>query len=429
MINFRSMLVSMAATFAASLPCQEPEPVEKPKLEQKTKAAEAGKDAKVLIEQLGSDSYRSRLDAERGLRQLGEAARGDLEAAAASAEDAEVQWRARRLLRQIGKPGGEGGLVQRDRQATAPEVADDVETDKPARRRAVKSWGNDLGTDPDAMRRQFESLFEQFERNHGLDIPRARFFDDTFFQDLQQQLGKGAARSQGMSMQIGPDGAVKVEVQEKGDDGKLQTKTYEAPDLETFHKNHPGVLQQNRAGLGLLPGNTLRGFAPLRGFLLDGTGRQWQPQNLPPVGEDSPFVGIDPVTPEAAVPPPAGKRLGISIRDAIAPEVRAYLELEDGVGLQVETVSEGSLAEALGLNRGDIVTKVAGKPVGSPQDVQAALGPIEQGAEVEVHFVRKGAERSAKAKKTEANEPAAEPASPESKPSKLEKRKGGSTIR
>jgi hypothetical protein len=50
-----------------------------------------------------------------------------------------------------------------------------------------------------------------------------------------------------MSMQMGPDG-VKVEVKTKNDKGEEETKTYEAPDMETFRAKYPGVL--DGAGMG-----------------------------------------------------------------------------------------------------------------------------------------------------------------------------------
>ena len=58
----------------------------------------------------------------------------------------------------------------------------------------------------------------------------------------------------------------------------------------------------------------------------------------------------------------------------------------------IETVQPDTLAEALGLQRGDIVTKIAGHSIGSAQDVQKVLSAIDAGATVEVTFLRKGAE-------------------------------------
>jgi hypothetical protein len=424
-MDLRSLkMLALAAAVAAGLSAQDPQPAP-PAPDQPATAQK--QDPGAWIKDLGSDSYRTRLDAERALLKLGEAVRPALEKAAGNADDAEVQWRARRLLRQLGRAGGD----QLERRGAGPREGAEPEVDSTPRaggqepggsgRPLVPWFRRGQPMQPEAVREEFDRLFEQFERDFGLDIPRARFFQDDFFKDLQDQLGKGTTRGQGMSMQIGPDGSVKVQVQEKGPDGKVETKTYEAPDLETFQKNHPDVLQQNGLGMGLLRGNMLRGLSPLRGFQLDGPRGGWQ--ILTPDTAD-PFTGFEQATP-APPPPPAGKRLGISIRDGIPDEVRKYLELDEGVGLQVEAVSPNTLAEALGLQPGDIVTHVGGKPVGSPQDVQQALGPIGKGEEVVVELVRKGIALTKTAAKTEATEPAA-PAEP---PTRLEKRRGSSEIR
>lgn len=395
MIDLRSLLLAGAA-LAAGLSAQDPKPQE-PASPPPAKAEAAKPDVDALVRDLGSERFRARLEAERALRELGEAAVPALQKAAEASDDAEVQWRARRVLRQIEAGKGGAGLAPRAR-------ADEPAPQTGAAPKDPEPQGQQPGQRPwqrrDPARDQFESLFERLEREFGVDVPRARFFDDRFFQDLQEQMKAGAGRSQGMSMQIGPDGAVRVEVEERGADGKSEKKVYEAPDMESFQKQHPGVLQRNGVGFGL-PGGGMGWF---RGF-----GGPIPPvEPAPPItdrprGLRAPDVAIEPNEPVA---PPVGKRLGVTVRDEVPPDVRAYLELEDGVGLMVEGVQDGSLAQALGLQRGDIVTRVAGKAIGSPQDVQDALGPIGQGAEVEVAFVRKGVARTAKAPKAEAAEPA-----------------------
>ena len=92
MIPFRSMLFVAAAGMATALPAQEEKPPAKPPA---AAAPAPKKSVEQLIEALGSDSYRERLDAERALREAGEAAVPQLKKAAEAADDAEVQWRAR----------------------------------------------------------------------------------------------------------------------------------------------------------------------------------------------------------------------------------------------------------------------------------------------------------------------------------------------
>ena len=364
-------------------------------------AEEAAAGAAKWIRQLGSDSYRDRLEAENQLRKLGEQARGALEAAAAGSADSEVQWRAKRLLRQFGdaaeaRTGGapRGGLVERtpDRSGDArgPDV---VEQGRVAPRRA------------DDMRAEFDRIFKRFE-DMGLDVPRRSFFDQPFFRDLESQLGRGADRassSQSMNVQVGP-GGVRVEVVEQGEDGEPETKVYEAPDMETFQKNHPGVLKGNGLRLGLggvgLDGLGLgdvdlgeMGFGGLDKQLQQLRGRigrlergfDWQlaePRWIPlPQPGDAEVVPASPA-------PPQGRRLGVTVKP-VPDAVRAYLALGEG-GLMVDGVQDDGLADACGLQPDDIVTKIGGRAIASPADVAAALGGIQKGAEVRVEFVRRG---------------------------------------
>ncbi len=368
--------------------------------------AEATKSVEQWVADLGSESYKTRLDAEKVLRGLGQASLPELRKAAAATTDNEVQWRARRLVRQI-EGGATGALQQRAR----PE-ADGGGVDAP---RPPRLFGRAVPQGvPDDVRNQFEDLFRQMERDFGLDIPRGRFFQDDFFRDLQDQLKTGAGQSQGMSMQIGPDGAVKVEVQQKNAQGEVENKVYEAPDLQTFHKQYPGVLQQNglggglqfwidrQGGAGAQPWQIQRNPGQLGGRVLQG--RPLQPRAGQPQGG----VGLEPEDQQPdfqdlaqPVPPPDGKRLGVFIRPEISPEVREYLGLEDGRGLLVESVQDGSLAVALGLQHGDIVVKIGERAIGSTDDVQQALAAIEVGKPVEVVFLRKGVEKLASAPKPE----------------------------
>ena len=423
MINVRSLLFA-AAGMAAALPARAQEPTA-PTKPPAVAAPAPKKSVDELIKALGSDSYRARLDAERSLREIGEAAVPQLKKAAESGDDAEVQWRSRRVLRQIER-GSTGDLESRKRAEGGTDVQDPQQQPQQQPQDGQKPLTRRRAGARDPMRDQFESLFERFERDFGIDIPRARFFDDEFFRDLQDQMKSGTSRSQGMSIQIGPDG-VRVEVQEKGEDGKSDSKVYEAPDMESFQQKYPGVLQKNGLGMGLFPGATLRGFAPGLQFHDGGQSQPhvWTIPSQPGQGRRQ----LPPANDEAAEPPspPVGKRLGVSIQE-IPAGVRQYLGLDEGTGLMVDSVSDGSLAQVLGLQKGDIVTHIGEHTIGSPQDVQAALAPIKKGASVEVRFVRKGETKTAKADKTE--DTAAEPAEkPKSEPLQRRKAKGDETIR
>ena len=69
---------------------------------------------------------------------------------------------------------------------------------------------------------------------------------------------------------------------------------------------------------------------------------------------------------------------------------RDHLGLEEGLGLWVVEVQEGTLAEDLGVLEGDIVLEIGGVEIRGVEDVQKALGAIEAGEPVEVLVNRRG---------------------------------------
>ena len=402
---FRTTFCLVAATAAAQSPAPgEPTPAPERVAE---RAAEA--DVSKWIQQLGSDSYRARLEAENRLKQLGEQAREALEAAAAEPADSEVQWRAKRLLRQIGpeRPGDRAparALVERSgRQGRADGDRAEPEIVERRRGRSRSDQGRRglgrLEREPGDIRAEFDRIFKRFEEM-GLDVPSRRFFDEPFFKDLESQMGPGAFDRSGhsMSVQMGPDG-VRVEVQEQGKDGKSETKVYEAPDMETFQKNHPGVLKGDGFSIGLkgLGGapDSLRSRIGELERAFDWDMAVPRALRLPRAGGPAPSAA-----------PPAGRRLGVTTKP-IPEALRDYLEL-GAAGLMVESVQDGSLAAQCGLQADDIVVAIGDEEIRSAADVARALGAIEKGAEVRVDYVRRGQRAQAKATKQRDAAPARE---------------------
>ena len=357
------------------------------------------------IQKLGSDDYRDRLDAENKLRQMGGRAVKELKAAAGDGGDGEIQWRAKRLLRQIeqaaSSKGGAAdpgqsksvtpgrGLVERRRSGQTPQV--DVDRD---RDRLQQVGGLE------ELRSEFDRLFRRMEGLHGVGVQRQRLFDDTFIQDLKSQF-EAIGSGQGTNVQITPDG-VRVEITETGKDGKSDTKVYKAPDMDAFHKQFPGVLEKGSLGLGLQP------FADigLNGLLdeiwvnVGGLQRGFdlnllKPQRVPfDQGVRRSQKGAMP----AASLPPTGRRLGVVIKP-IPDSLRDYLELDRGQGLMVDSVQADSLAASLGLRASDIVLGINDEQISSADDVRKVLGAIKKGGDVHVAYVRRGERREASAKK------------------------------
>lgn len=325
-----------------------------------------------LIERLGDDSYKVRRDAEQALRAQGSAATEALRKAAESHDDAEVKWRAKRLLRQA-----EGT----DTPGLAPRVPRDDRA----------PGGGRLGQGPDQdIGSRFDRLFEQLERDFGTQLPRAKFFGGDFFQDIEARMDEMRRNStmlqqsgQGFSMSVDGDG-VRVQVTEQGEGGKSDTKTYEAPDLETFRAKYPKVAEQYLDGGGV----RMFTFGPgARLNLRPGSGG-----GLSPRGLVAPLPGPGGV-PGVGASGDDRDRLGVYV-EAVPEAVRDFLGLPAGVGLRVQSVVEDSLAAQAGVEAGDILLEVAGRGVASPEDVRGALHALDGGSEFDVKVNRRGEARA-----------------------------------
>jgi hypothetical protein len=348
-----------------------------------------------LIEKLGDDSYRARRDSEASLAELGAEALEPLQDAAENHTDAEVRWRARRLVRQI-EQGRPEGLQRRGAfELQAPR-------DRPRMGLFFPGFGG--GRDLDEI---FERVFGELERDFGMDIQRQRFFEDDFFKDLEEQMAEVRRRredtlrggilgpgwnfdssSQGVSVTIGPDG-VRLEIDKKNEEGETEREVYEAPDMEAFRENYPEIAEQYMTGYG---GRSFL-LGP-EGFRVFGIRPNLRLQSSPLLrnrrGDTQPRV-LD-VVPEEAIeltPPPEGKRLGVLIQ-GLAPDDRDDLGLDEGVGLLVVEVQGDTLAEDLGVREGDIVLEIGGLEIRGVEDVQEALGAIKAGEPVPVVVNRQG---------------------------------------
>ena len=169
------------------------------------------------------------------------------------------------------------------------------------------------------------------------------------------------AHTTGKSMKVesGPDG-VRAEVRERGEDGKWTTKVYEAETMEELRREHPEVFGKTRGfEFRFGPGVFDRGLPPLPRDRLD----------LP-----SPRRGLgDPFGPTRPV-------LGVRVTDS-----------EEG-GIEVNEVTAGSLAETLGVLKGDVIVEVNGVEVGVADDVAPAL--LRGSEKVQVVVRRNGAEKA-----------------------------------
>jgi hypothetical protein len=371
--------------FATSTAAQEPRPTEPAEPSEPAPRTEAARDVLDLIEQLGAEGFRERRAAENELRAMGDKAKDALRSAADEHEDPEVRWRARRLIREV--EGERGELTERDGAQDRSELGPDESVE--------------------GIERRMDSLMRRLERAlGGAPVPQGRPDAHEMLRDLRQQMeelqrdfdsmgrgrglgfgpvGGGLFEGMAQRVEIGPDG-VRVETRQRGESGEEETKVYEAPDVESFREKYPEIADRFGIGadgpFGLRPG---RGGLQFRFGPGARTLTPWQ--GLRP--------GLDDQAPQRDWPQPLdqgpgkGQRLGVYVGE-LAPAVRDYLELEEGVGLMVDEVADEGLARSMGIRPKDIVLDINGDAIGSPSDVARVLGGIKKGEAVKVTVLRKG---------------------------------------
>jgi S1-C subfamily serine protease len=99
-----------------------------------------------------------------------------------------------------------------------------------------------------------------------------------------------------------------------------------------------------------------------------------------------------------AIPANTVKQVLPSLESGTAPK-HAYLGLQttvsqSGTGAQIASATPGGPAERAGLQAGDVVTKVDGQSISSPDDVAQAISDNKPGDKVQVQVQRNGSDRS-----------------------------------
>lgn len=209
---------------------------------------------------------------------------------------------------------------------------------------------------PSAPFDDLRSRFDELEKHFGgMDLRfedlRSRLDDMLRNQPPLTDLKGGSTQQyQGYKLQVGPDG-VSLDATEKDADGKLQTKTYKAKDMDELLQNHPELRERIGAdmhfdlqGLPGQDGRTLDEDLPDGNWL-----RNAHPSQQPPTD----VLGI--------------------YSSKLAPERAKELGLQPEQGLRVERVEPGTIAQVLGIRRGDTIVELDGKPIYSAEDVRKTL--------------------------------------------------------
>ncbi len=79
--------------------------------------------------------------------------------------------------------------------------------------------------------------------------------------------------------------------------------------------------------------------------------------------------------------------LGVQVL-GLTPELRAHFGAPEDAGVLVARVEEGSPAAAAGIQVGDVLTAVDGKPIAGPQSLALAIREKKAGTSVSVDFLR-----------------------------------------
>jgi hypothetical protein len=274
----------------------------------------AARKIEALVRQLGADDYAAREKATEDLRKIGKPAEEALRKAAES-DDAEIQSRAKTLLRDLEKPPG-------------PEKSRDEAVPRRGPRPA-----------PGFNFQGFRGGSLSVQSTNGDSVYQVRPSDG----------------SEPFTLRRAADGSVKLEYA----DDQGEKKTAESESMEKFLKDHKGLADKfgiSENGIdygGLRAGFGQNAFRAQPGF-------QFRLQDLlPPGGEDN---GA----------PRADRAAGASFEKP-SDTVRAQLEIPEGQGLVVTGVAAGSDAEAAGLRCHDVLLEVDGRKVASVQDARAGL--------------------------------------------------------
>ncbi len=88
--------------------------------------------------------------------------------------------------------------------------------------------------------------------------------------------------------------------------------------------------------------------------------------------------------------------LGVQTQ-TITPRIQQLLGLKDANGVVVTDVRDGSAAAQAGLQTGDVLTRLNGKPLGSVQELRNAEGLLPLGSKIELGVLRNGKVRNVSA--------------------------------
>jgi len=291
-----------------------------------------------------------------------EAAWRKIEGWARDDSNPDLAWTSRLLLREIAHRGHDGGLQRLDTRGFGGAPFGDL-----------RSRFEDLEQRFGGIDSMFDDLQREFDRLGAGPLPGLPRGGANSPGTPGSPGTSARSQSQSYSMQITPDG-VKVEVSEDVN-GKRETKTYTAKDQDELYTAHPELRDQFGARVQIF-GNRSSPFSNRQDNLF-GAPRA-------PSGSRGDSTWNRP-----ARPLQSGVRtdiLGVMIQPPSAEDVAAR-KLDAGVGLKVESIEPDTLAQKIGVMKGDVIVELNGRVLRSAEDVRDALGARHDDEDVTVTVV------------------------------------------
>jgi len=306
------------------------------------------------------------------LAQHDDAAHAALREWAQSGEASELAWTSRLALRELAA-SGPARRAPRARAFAGPDLSD--------LERRMEELSRHLGS--------MDSMFDDLQRSFGGLAPTPH-------------AGGARSHAKSYSLRSSPDG-VQLEVKEL-EDGREQTKTYEAKTLEELYDAHPEL--RSEVDLQIAPS-----MPPIPWL---GGARGQQPRTIVPLdphGGHTPFV--DPARPLVPDAEPSSERLGVYYDEPAA-------DGSDEPGLRVTGVVRNSYAERLGIRAGDRLVELNGARIEGVEDVKEVLRVRQPGDELRAEV------RDAQGRKRSMSYQPSAPKAP-APPEKAPEKSGGST--
>ncbi|NUP97371.1 MAG: PDZ domain-containing protein [Planctomycetaceae bacterium] len=218
---------------------------------------------------------------------------------------------------------------------------------------------------------QLDPLAPGFGPGIDFDTLRRRMFEDLGLVPGLQNQGTPLApaqpsiqaQSESFSLESGPDG-VKCKVT-KSVDGKEVTEEYEAKTIEELLEAHP-ELRERVGGNGM----SFRFGTPL------GSG----------AAPTDPFGWL------TLAPSVRTDILGVAVT-SVSAEESGDLGLEPGLGLRVERVEPGTIAQQLGLQRGHVLIELNGRKLRTRDDITEMLKARDKSGALELLLIDRWGQR------------------------------------